>query len=226
MQANGPNESVRCREAYSPTRVEDLTLSRHPRTNTPDPGQGSPHDAQHTPQARPRRQHRIAVALTTAGLAIGPPAAGYGEAVIEPVETDLAGKDWVSARATSNGPTPPWALDGDDVHRLAARRRRRRAPTTGSGTRPSPSISAARTTGCTRSRWCSPTRRLRATSSRPRPTASAGRPSPTTGTAAAARRAPRRWSREGALPAGPVHPARPGANGVAELRASTTCATT
>jgi arabinogalactan endo-1,4-beta-galactosidase len=56
----------------------------------------------------------IAVALTTAGLAIGPPAAGYGEAVIEPVETDLAGKDWVTARATSNDADAGRALDGDE----------------------------------------------------------------------------------------------------------------
>lgn len=56
----------------------------------------------------------IAVALTTAGLAIGPPAAGYGEAVIEPVETDLAGKDWVTASATSNDADADHALDGDE----------------------------------------------------------------------------------------------------------------
>lgn len=55
----------------------------------------------------------IAVALTTAGLAIGPSAAGYGEAVIEPVETDLAGKDWVTAHATSNDAEAGRALDGD-----------------------------------------------------------------------------------------------------------------
>jgi arabinogalactan endo-1,4-beta-galactosidase len=56
----------------------------------------------------------LAVALTTAGLAIGPPAASYGEAMIEPVETDLAGKDWVTARATSNGADAGLALDGDE----------------------------------------------------------------------------------------------------------------
>ncbi|GHH72866.1 glycosyl hydrolase 53 family protein [Promicromonospora soli] len=56
----------------------------------------------------------LAVALTTAGLAIGPSAAGYGEAVIEPVETDLAGKGWVTARATSNNADAGLALDGDE----------------------------------------------------------------------------------------------------------------
>ncbi|MFD2797155.1 hypothetical protein ACFS27_26595 [Promicromonospora vindobonensis] len=55
----------------------------------------------------------LAVALTTAGLAIGPPAAGYGEAAIEPVETDLAGKDWVTTHATSNDADSGLALDGD-----------------------------------------------------------------------------------------------------------------
>ncbi|WP_129784152.1 glycosyl hydrolase 53 family protein [Promicromonospora panici] len=56
----------------------------------------------------------LVVALTTAGLAIGPAAAGYGEAVIQPVETDLAGKDWVTARATSNDADAGQALDGDE----------------------------------------------------------------------------------------------------------------
>jgi arabinogalactan endo-1,4-beta-galactosidase len=56
----------------------------------------------------------LAVALTTAGLAIGPAAAGYGDAVIEPVETDLAGKGWVTARATSNNADAGLALDGDE----------------------------------------------------------------------------------------------------------------
>lgn len=55
----------------------------------------------------------LAVALTTAGLAIGPSAAGYGEAVIEPVETDLAGKDWVTTHATSNDAESDRAVDGD-----------------------------------------------------------------------------------------------------------------
>ncbi|MEV0891724.1 glycosyl hydrolase 53 family protein [Promicromonospora sp. NPDC050262] len=56
----------------------------------------------------------LAVALTTAGLAVGPPAAGYGEAVIEPVETDLAGKDWVTTHATSNDAAAGRAVDGDE----------------------------------------------------------------------------------------------------------------
>ncbi|MGW2091532.1 glycosyl hydrolase 53 family protein [Promicromonospora sukumoe] len=56
----------------------------------------------------------LAVALTTAGLAIGPSAAGYGEAVIGPVETDLAGKDWVTTRATSNDADSGRATDGDE----------------------------------------------------------------------------------------------------------------
>lgn len=56
----------------------------------------------------------LAVALTTAGLAIGPSAAGYGEAVIEPVETDLAGKDWVTTHATSNDADSGRAVDGDE----------------------------------------------------------------------------------------------------------------
>lgn len=56
----------------------------------------------------------LAVALTTVGLAIGPSAAGYGEAVIEPVETDLAGKGWVTAHATSNDADAGRVLDGDE----------------------------------------------------------------------------------------------------------------
>ncbi|PUB29881.1 arabinogalactan endo-1,4-beta-galactosidase [Promicromonospora sp. AC04] len=56
----------------------------------------------------------LAVALTTVGLAIGPSAAGYGEAVIEPVETDLAGKAWVTAHATSNDADAGRALDDDE----------------------------------------------------------------------------------------------------------------
>ncbi|MFJ3403707.1 glycosyl hydrolase 53 family protein [Promicromonospora sp. NPDC090134] len=56
----------------------------------------------------------LAVALTTAGLAVGPAAAGYGEAVVEPVETDLAGKDWVTAHATSNDADSGRATDGDE----------------------------------------------------------------------------------------------------------------
>ncbi|MFD7310205.1 glycosyl hydrolase 53 family protein [Promicromonospora sp. NPDC059942] len=56
----------------------------------------------------------LAVTLTTAGLAVGPAAAGYGEAVVEPVETDLAGKDWVTTHATSNDADSGRATDGDE----------------------------------------------------------------------------------------------------------------
>jgi arabinogalactan endo-1,4-beta-galactosidase len=114
MQANGPNESVRRREAYSPARAEDLTLSRYPGRTPPTQDK----EVLMTHSTHRRRAlaggAAIAVALTTAGLTIGPSAAGYGEAVIEPVETDLAGKDWVTTRATSNDADGGLALDGDD----------------------------------------------------------------------------------------------------------------
>ena len=110
----GPTTSPGGGKRIPPARAEDLTLSRHPRKSTPTPDK----EVLMTHSTHRRRVlaggAAVAVALTTAGLAIGPSAAGYGEAVIEPVETDLAGKDWVTARATSNDSDAGRALDGDE----------------------------------------------------------------------------------------------------------------
>src|SRR5665647_1644735 len=66
--------------------------------------------------AQRRRLTALGAALTTGGLllaAAAPSSALYGEAVIEPIESNLAGKPWVSVTASSGTATADRAIDSD-----------------------------------------------------------------------------------------------------------------